>query len=208
MPANAEIATGLARIGVALRAQAWLQTEATGLPPTQAQILAQLVQRGRIAAGRVASEIAAAQPTANDAVTALVRKGYVERRPDPNDARALRLHPTKAGQRLAGAAAIWPDALLAAIEALDPNENAAFLKGLTKTLRALQRRGAITAQRMCVSCQYLQPHAHPDAAQPHHCVFVDVAFGDAALRLDCGDHVEAEVSIQLEGWARFTQAAA
>src|SRR3546814_1750116 len=77
---------------------------------------------------------------------------------------------------------------------LDDGERAAFLKGLTKMIGALQTRGTIPVQRMCVSCAHFRPNVHSDAATPHHCAFVDAAFGDASLRLDCDDHVEADAS--------------
>lgn len=208
MTANANIATGLARIGMVMRAEGWRQAEATGLSPTQAQILIHLVQCGPARVGAVAQAIAVTQPTASDAVAALIRKGHVKRRPDPQDARAAQLHPTAAGRRLAGELAVWPDALLGAMEALDPLEEAVFVRGLVKMIRALQERGAIPVQRMCVSCRHFRPNAHPDAAAPHHCAFVDAAFGNAALRLDCGEHVAADASVQRESWARFKEAAA
>lgn len=204
MTANAHIMTGLSRIGMLLRSEGWRQAEATGLTPTQSQILAHLVARGPARIGAIAAEIAVTQPTTSDAAAALVRKGYVEKRPDPADARAAQLHPTDAGTRLAGQLAVWPDALLAAVDMLDDSERAAFLKGLTKMIGALQMRGAIPIQRMCVSCTHFRPNVHSDAARPHHCAFVDAAFGDASLRLDCGDHEEADASARLESWACFT----
>src|SRR3546814_7011928 len=85
---------------------------------------------------------------------------------------------------------------------LDDGERAAFLKGLTKMIGALQTRGTIPVQRMCVSCAHFRPNVHSDAATPHHCAFVDAVFGDASLRLDCDDHVEADASARLERWAR------
>ncbi len=208
MTANATIATGLAKIGMVLRAQGWRQAEATGLTPTQAQILAHLAQRGPARIGAVAGALAVTQPTASDAVAALMRKGHVERRADPADARAAHLHLTETGRGLADERAVWPDALLGAIDALDPAEEAAFVKGLVKMIRALQTRGAIPVQRMCVSCVHFRPNVHAGAALPHHCAFVDAAFADAALRLDCGDHVAADASAQDETWTRFKEAAA
>src|SRR3546814_11623498 len=86
---------------------------------------------------------------------------------------------------------------------LDDGERAAFLKGLTKMIGALQTRGTIPVQRMCVSCAHFRPNVHSDAATPHHCAFVDAALGDASLRLDCDDHVEADASARLDIWATF-----
>lgn len=205
---HANVVTGLAKIGMAVRAEAWRRGEATGLTPTQAQILAHLAARGPARVGRLAEDLAVTQPTASQAVDALARKGLVERRPDPADRRAARLHLTAAGRRAAEAAPAWPDALLEAVDALDAAEQAVFLKGLTKMIRALQTRGAIPVQRMCATCRHFRPHAHADATRPHHCAFVDAAFGDAALRLDCGDHVEADADAQASAWARFQTAPA
>lgn len=202
------IATGLSKIGMLLRASEWSRADSSGLTPTQSQILVHLVSRGPARVTAVAEEIAVTQPTASDSVAALVRKGMVEKRRDPADARAILLHPTSAGRRVAGEAAVWPDALLAAIDVLEPEEQAAFLKGLTKMIRTMQVRGAIPIQRLCVSCKHFQPNKHEGTDQPHHCAFVDAAFGDAGLRLDCGDHEPADDADASALWAAFASAPA
>lgn len=208
MTTRDHIATGLAKIGLFLRWHAWRQAEATGLTPTQAQILVHLVRRGPARVSALADEIAVTQPTASDAAAALIRKGHVEKRPDPEDGRAARLWATKAASRAVAEMEAWPDALLEAADVLDPAERAVLLKGLMKMIRTLQMRGAIPVQRMCATCQYFRPYQHSDAAEPHHCAFVDAAFGNAALRLDCGDHVEADAAIQHDSWARLNHASA
>ncbi len=206
MTTERNIVTGLARIGTVLRAEQWAQSDAVGLTPTQAQILVQLDTRGPARIGDVAAELAVTQPTASDAVAALVRKRLVEKRPDPKDARAVRLHPTRTGRRRAKAMAVWPDALLEAVDSLDPCEQAVFLKGLTKMVRALQTRQAIPVQRMCATCQYFRPNVHDDPAAPHHCAFVDAAFGDANLRLDCADHETTSETDAAANWQTFVSA--
>ncbi len=206
MPADDGILTGLARIGLVLRASAWRQAETTGLTPTQAQILVHLVRRGPARPGAVAAEIAVTQPTASDAVAALIRKGHVERRADPEDGRAALLHATAAGRDTAATVEAWPDALLEAADLLDPAERGVLLKALTRMIRTLQLRGAIPVQRMCATCSHFRPYRHTDAAAPHHCAFVDAAFGNAELRLDCADHAEADADAARQTWARFDRA--
>lgn len=203
MASEAHIATGLAKIGMVLRTQAWRKGEALGLTPTQGQILVHLSRRGPSRIGDIAVEMGVTQPTASDAAGALIRKGHVEKRPDPTDARASRLHLSRAGREIAGALAEWPDALLGAIATLDAAERGIFLKALTRMIRELQRQGAIPVQRMCASCRYFRPNVHADPAAPHHCAFVDAAFGDASLRLDCGDHETASESEAAAAWRRF-----
>jgi len=206
--AHDQIASGLAKIGLFLRSEAWRQAAPAGLTPTQAQILVHLVGRGPARVGALAAEIAVTQPTASDAVAALVRKGLVARRADPADGRAAMLHATPAGRDVTAETAQWPDALLAAADGLDVDERAVLLKALMKMIRTLQLRGAIPAQRMCASCSYFRPYEHADADRPHHCAFVDAAFGTADLRLDCGDHVEADVEDGRGTWSRFAAAPA
>ena len=205
MIGNATIATGLAKIGMVMRSEAWRCAEATGLTPTQAQILAHVVQWGPARVGEVAQAVTVTAPTASDAVAALVRKGHLERQRDPDDARAWRLHATASGRHLAETLTVGSDALSDAIETLDPVEEAIVARGLVKIVRALQERNAIAVQRMCVTCQHFRPYAYSDAARPHHCAFVDAAFGEANLRLDCGDHVAADASVQRDAWIRFTE---
>src|SRR5690606_7726382 len=114
MSESSDIVTGLARIGMVLRQDGWRRADAAGLPPTQAQILVHLSARGPARAGELAQQIAVSQPTASDAVAALVRKGHLERSPHAKDGRASRLSATEKGRRTAGTLAVWPDALLGA----------------------------------------------------------------------------------------------
>lgn len=201
-----DIVIGLAKIGTFLRTEQWRQADSAALTPTQLQILAYLAARGDARVTAIALEIGVTQPTASDAVAALVRKGHVERRSDPADARASNLYLTAQGRQAAKAAAVWPDALLGAVDALAPEEKSAFARGLTKMIRSLQEHRAIPVQRMCATCRFFRPNVHDDAERPHHCAFVDAAFGDAILRLDCGDHEPADPSEQDAIWRRFASA--
>lgn len=204
-PSQTHIAFGLSRLGAAMRADAWRKSDETGITPTQGQILSHLAARGPVRTGAIAAALQVSQPTASDAIAALSRKGLLTRRPDPHDARASQLRLTAKGRRVASEAAALPAELGQAIEALDAVEQATLLRSLTKMIRTLQQNGAIAPQRFCINCVHFRPYMHSDAAAPHHCAFVDAAFGDAALRLDCGDHVEAGEADQTERWSRFIE---
>lgn len=203
MSARIHIATGLARIGTYLRSEGWRKAEPESLTPTQAQILVQLAGRGPARISALAEALAVTQPTASDAVSALIRKGNVEKLADPADGRASLLRPTRQGHRVAKSMAEWPDAFLAAIETLESDEQAVFLKALTKMIRDLQVEGAIPVHRMCVTCRFFRPDVHDDPAAPHHCDFVNAAFGDLRLRLDCGEHEAASDPVAGANWRRF-----
>jgi len=68
-----------------------------------------------------------------------------------------------------------------ALETLSTREQTELLQLVIKTIRALQVSGAIAPQRMCVTCQYFRPNTHKDPHAPHHCAYVDAAFGAEGL---------------------------
>lgn len=206
MPTD-QIAFALARIGTLLKSLAWGAAEPLGINPTQGQILAHLASRGPSRVSDLAAGLGVSQPTLSDAATALLGKGMLERRPDPQDGRAVQLHLTDQGSAVAEMAGSPSPVMLSALEQLSPRDRDGIQRGLVGLIRALQIAQAIPVQRMCVTCAHFRPHAHDDAARPHHCAFVDAAFGDAALRIDCGDHEDAAEKDLAPLWARFFTAA-
>ena len=59
-----------------------------------------LLKIGPCSLNALAAELYLDKSTASRVATVLERKGYVSRRPDPDDARAMRLDITPAGRRL------------------------------------------------------------------------------------------------------------
>jgi DNA-binding MarR family transcriptional regulator len=191
-PPARRITTALAKLGLAVKTNAWRQGARLGLTPTQAQALAVLQARGRPCRLReVAVDLGVRSATASDAVAALARKGLVTSSPADDDQRARAIALTTRGERVAEQVATWPDFLVAAAGLLSPPEQAVFLRGLMRMIRHLQEERRVPVARMCVSCRYFRPHAHPDPFRPHHCAFVDAPFGDLELRFDCRDHQAA-----------------
>ncbi|GIX49383.1 MAG: MarR family transcriptional regulator [Candidatus Tectimicrobiota bacterium] len=202
--AGQRVLAGLVRLSLALKSRAWQARGRHGLTPTQGQILVLLHQQGRdLRLAEVAAALAVQPATASEAVQALVRKGLVQKRRARGDARAVALTLTPAGQRLAAAVADWPDVLLAAVETLSPEEQAVFLRALSKMIRTLQVRGQIPVARLCVTCRFFRPYVYADPQRPHHCAFVDAPFGDGALRLDCPDHQAATPHEAARLWQAF-----
>jgi DNA-binding MarR family transcriptional regulator len=205
-PLVRRVTTGLAKVGIALKAQAWAEAGGRGLTPTQGQVLALLrASPGGLRPGALADQLGVTAATTSDSVAALVRKGLVAKEPLPGDGRAVLVRLTPAGTREAAAAAAWPDFLLEAVDELSPAEQAAFLRGLVTMIRTLQARGRIPVARMCVSCQFFRPFRHDDPARPHHCAFVDAPFGDGELRLDCPDHAAAPAEQAERTWRVFRE---
>jgi DNA-binding MarR family transcriptional regulator len=81
-PESAErrIVTGLSRIGLALRSIMWAKGQASGLTPTQAQILSALDRRGPLRVSAIATDLGVRQPTATEASMRWSGKGMSARR--------------------------------------------------------------------------------------------------------------------------------
>jgi DNA-binding MarR family transcriptional regulator len=203
-PLDKRVTIGLAKIGMALKQQAWAEAGGRGLTPTQGQVLALLRANPRgMRLGALAEQLGVTAATTSDSVTALHRKGLVTKEPTAGDRRGIVVLLTPTGSREAAAAAAWPDFLLEAVGELSTAEQATFLRALVAMIRTLQEKRRIPVARMCVSCRFFRPLVHNDPVRPHHCAFVDAPFGDGELRLDCSDHSAASADQAAQNWQVF-----
>jgi DNA-binding MarR family transcriptional regulator len=206
-PLVVQLATGLEKLGLAMKSRSWRREGRAGLGPLQRQILALLRskpgQRAQVSA--IAHELVVRLPTASEAVATLERKRLVRRRRTMQDGRMVAVELTARGLRACSPSTGMPDHLAKAIGVLPAKEQAALLKSLVKIIRALQEQGEILVARMCVSCRYFRPHRYDDVDHPHHCDYVNVPFGDSALRLDCFEYESAASEQARNAWAVFAR---
>ena len=203
-PLDKRVTIGLAKIGMALKQQAWAEAGGRGLTPTQGQVLALLRANPRgLRLGALAEQLGVTAATTSDSVTSLHRKDLVTKEPTAGDGRGVVVLLTPTGSREAAAAAAWPDFLLEAVGELSTAEQATFLRALVAMIRTLQEKRRIPVARMCVSCRFFRPLVHNDPVRPHHCAFVDAPFGDGELRLDCSDHSAASADQAAQNWKVF-----
>jgi len=199
-----KIADGLSRLAMVLRAREWAAASERSLTPLQGHVLAlALESRTPLRLGELSRALGVKAPTASKAVSTLVDKELVVKRPDPEDARAIALHLTAKGRREARRAARWPERITDAIAALDEEEQRTMLRALVKMIRGLQRNGEISAARTCVDCRFFEPDVYEDELEPHHCGFVDAPFGDGELQVHCADHEATDERSAAENWKRF-----
>jgi DNA-binding MarR family transcriptional regulator len=202
------VATGVAKLGLVVRSEAWQARHRTGLTPTQSQILALLraAEPEPLSLRSLSERLGVTSATASESLDALVTKGLAARQRSTRDARTLAIRLTSAGRTEADGSAAWPDALLAAAAELDDEEQAIFLRGLTKMIHRLQRERRISITRMCATCRFFRPNTHPESIdRPHHCAYVDAPFGDRQLRIDCAEHDPADSETAEQNWRDFTR---
>ena len=190
-----------ARVATVMRIDDWERAKRAGINPTQLAILELLEGRdGGLGVKEIAAHLGVSQPTATDSINALARKGAVEKRAVAGDGRAVAIVLTNEGKALLATDATLDGAAGQAVDALGAEEQERLLLSL---IREFQEAGAIPIQRMCTSCRYFAPFAHPGAARPHHCRFVDAAFGQRELRIDCRDHQTADPASRAATWEAF-----
>ncbi|PHV06129.1 MarR family transcriptional regulator [Janthinobacterium sp. BJB412] len=206
-PTATRIATGLSRIGTAMRHKAWQRATASGLTPTQADIIALLAARQLpVRLSTIAEQLAITAATASDAVASLVGKALVHKGRAPDDGRAIALSLTPAGAQLADSVSEWGGFMQMAAATLSADEQTLLLRLIIKMIRAMQESGDIPLNRMCVTCSHFQPQRHKNARNPHHCGLVDAAFGERHLRLDCPEHEQqSDALLARRQWSIYLQ---
>jgi DNA-binding MarR family transcriptional regulator len=184
---DAKLVAALERVGQALRVQMWDKAKQHGLSPTQLQVLLRLASdppaRRRI--GVLAGELDVTHPTVSDAVAVLRRKGLVDREPG---SRKTALSLSARGRAVAAGLADWDERTRRQLPDLPVADKQATLRLLLDLIAGLQRSGAITVARMCVTCRFFRRDAHRNSARPHHCALVDAPMGGGELRVDCAEH--------------------
>lgn len=195
--AATQITTGLFKLSLVLRHQAWKDSGKRGLTPTQSQILT-LVSAldSEVSISTVTQQLSITKGTASEAVSALERKKLLRKVPDAADGRAVVLKLTAKGSRKAQQSAQWPDLVVTAVNALPNAEQGAFLRGLTGLIGKLQESGAIPTSRMCAQCRFFRPNLHPGQDKLHHCTFIEAPIANFDLRIDCPEMEPAPDELQ------------
>ena len=150
------VATGLRKIGLAIRSRAWKEARLGRLAPLQAHTLT--ILHGRqpqvATATALAEELAVALPTISEVLRVLEQRGLIKKRKSHTDARTTMLSLTSKGRRRAEGVTGWTDFLAAAADELSDVERKALLRSLIKMIRALQEQGMIPIARMCPTCRF------------------------------------------------------
>lgn len=191
---DAKIVAAVERLGQALRVLLWEGAREVGrdsaLSPIQVQTLVFLLfHDGRLArVGELAREFALTPATVSDAVSALERKGFVEKARSEHDRRQFVLRLTPEGAHAARRLAHWAAPLEAALAEVPEADKLVTMRVLLDLIAHLQDQGIVQTTRMCQTCRFFGRDAHPDPDAPHHCHLIDRPLATQDLRLDCPEH--------------------
>lgn len=186
---DSKLIIALERAGHALRTGLRLRAKEAGVTLTQAEILLRLAsgRLGRSRVGALAEEFDVRQPTVSDAVAALGRKGLVERRASPTDARSTELILTAEGLDTVARLEAWELSAREILAQHPDGEKEVALGLLVELISALNRSGAIQIARTCPTCRFFRP----GGKSIPHCALLDLPLGPADIRVDCPEHEPA-----------------
>lgn len=186
----AKVVAALDRVGQAFRSLLWNETKTSGLSPIQIQLLIHLrfhpLSQSRV--GDLARQFDLAAATISEALSTLVDKKLVEKRPDPEDGRARVLVLTAEGARVAEDLSSWATVVERFLSDGSEEDNVVVMRVLMGLIEQLQREGVVSVARMCSTCRHFERHGRtPDAGQ-HYCSLLDKPLATRDLRLDCPEH--------------------
>lgn len=187
---DSKIAAALERMSQAFRVLLWEKTKTHQLSPIQVQFLVYLLYHpaSQSTISHLAKEYTLTPATVSDAITTLEEKKLVARERSMEDRRVAFVALTSAGKKMARKLASWAEVIREAIADFPAEDKPIVMKFLMRLLAALQQAGVITIARMCLTCKFFQPEAHPHARAPHHCGLLNKPLADIELRFDCPEH--------------------
>lgn len=188
---DSKIAAALERLTQAFRVLLWEKNKTENLSPIQIQLLVYLLYHpaDKATLGQLAREFTLTPATISDAITTLEKKTLVTRKWQKTDRRVAVANLTTEGRKTARKLSTWANLLRENLTRVGSSEKAIVLKVLMQLIASLQQAGVITVARMCITCKYFQPHAHPHT---HHCRLLDKPLREDELRLDCAEQEAAE----------------
>jgi DNA-binding MarR family transcriptional regulator len=191
-----KIAVGFERIAQVLKTLVWEETKTSGLSPIQIQFLTLLLHDAdnMVTIGFLASRFSLTPATVSDAISVLERKGLVVRERREEDRRTVYLSLTRRGKASAKKLSAWANLLEKKASELSGEQKVALLHSLMSMIKGFQDEGAVSATQMCVTCRFFRRNAHGNVSKPHHCTYIDRAFGDVELRIDCPEFEPLEAA--------------
>ncbi len=187
MPAR--VALTLIESACALWGMRTTAARAEGLPDLQACILVRIhnAPDQELTVGTLANVLRLTAPTVSDSLKALVNKGYLNRRKNPQDGRVVFFGCTRRGKTSAERLSEWPSGFEESIGGLDDGHQLGLMGALTHLLREQIENGFEIPEPMCASCKHFEVDSWE--SDRYTCALTGKAFSCGGLHTACEQHV-------------------
>lgn len=184
-----KIIAAIERLGQVLRSLLLSDALEEGLSITQAQILLQcyLQPRRLYSVSELAQELDLTQPTISDAVSALQRKGFLQKLQREEDRRVVTIVLSPHGKRVARR--LWQRQIHRFEKALahfSPAETSQLLHLLLRLIAAAYDEKLLRSARTCLTCRFLRTTGN--TATPYFCTLLEMPLALSDLRPLCPEH--------------------
>ena len=185
---DGKLIVALNKLAQVLRLLLWETSNRLRLSPLQIQLLLHIHTHGDDEA-RVtwlARHFNLTKATVSDALSALERRGLIERQVVEKDRRAACIRLTEEARALIEEMSTWPLPLKQILGELDTGLKNQTLLFFLELISALEKAGLVHPTRMCLTCRFYRPAAN--AGGKPFCTLLNRNLNTSELRLDCPEH--------------------
>ncbi|MGV8815998.1 MAG: MarR family winged helix-turn-helix transcriptional regulator [Gelidibacter sp.] len=175
-----KIVIGLERVSELFKVLLWEHAKATGLSPTQIQLLIFIANHKPdfCNVSHLANEFNVTKPTISDAVKALDKKELIIKDFSGVDNRSYTIHLSDKGKTMVSKIQSFTDPIKKRLVNLDGLDN--LYATLTELIYGLHKSGLLTVQRICFACKF-----HEVNDDNHHCNLLNKPLQNNDIQLDC-----------------------
>lgn len=186
-----KVVTALDRIARGVRAHRQAVATSVGVTPLQADMIRTLAD-GTPPDGQpsmLAVELGVSQPTASDALAALVRKGLLRRSTTPGDKRSSTYRLSARGTRVADELRRADTVLRQAVAELPSARQEHTLTALLELISKLLSGGVLPVARTCPTCRFFEDGLRT------RCGLLDAPLTPSDFRVNCPEHEQFASSV-------------
>ncbi len=189
------------RLFVVYRAQLWGISQKYNLSPIMIQFLNYLDYRKydrqqRNTVSYLSSEFLLTKATVSEAISALVKKGYVTKKSINGDSRFKYLALTERGEEIVAKIKKVERWFLGLLRKFPDKDKEAIFVFLIKLLRILKLRGDLAILRSCLFCRNFEFNKFLGEKRAHYCRLLNLKLGERDIKIDCSFNQEERKSLK------------
>ncbi len=187
---DSKLVVALEKLSEVLRLLLWEPGKKWKLSPLQIQLLIFLRyhQPEQPQVSLLAERFNLTRPTVSDAVSALEKKGFLQKIPLPSDRRRAVLELTPAGETVVGEIDSWAEGLREHLKKFAQPEKESAFRLMLGLIAELEASGLIHLNRICLTCRYYQNEEKNEGEPGAFCRLLQKPLRPADLRIDCPEH--------------------
>lgn len=194
-----KIFQALEKLFVVYRAQLWEISQKHNLSPIMIQFLSYLdhlkkAQPRKNTVSYLSSEFLLTKATVSEAISVLVKKGYVAKKSINGDNRVKYLTLTKKGEKIVAKIKEPEKWFRQILKKFPDKDKEAVYIFLVELLKILKLRGDLAVLRSCLFCVNFEFNKFPGEKKAHYCRLLNLKLEEKDLQVDCSLNQEGKIN--------------